>query len=674
MITKKELVKIVSKKAAVADTSAKELFDLFLRKIASELQPGGSARFSNVGHFYFRKGKVKKEDPRTGESHTEYLDLIIFSPFGQLDIKSAANLIFSVPDATGGGEDNLDSHFSLSVGKPVLPNLEGSESTVYTTDELHEILGRKVENLMINLHKDESVVADNEILLVDIKSIDEDQFELDLDQDSLNRTQEVDDTIRSSEQLKSIAWSFGKDLTNKIEDESLSLDESNGANKDTPADSEFEDRKWSDAESEINLDEESIFKETTDEDISTSEIGIEDNIGQVTDKSEISSDQLIQDQDNQNFENADKLDKAGDDELNLSSESGEPELMDEIMSEESDEIMDLQADEKIEDSIDVDKLTDQLMQDIDLTDLDIEMDDFEVTDNDEKMGKFERVRSISSSFDESKSIKDIEGFDNFIEDKIDIGKGSIKSKKGIEDIDLNQENFEPAKSNKKEEDKIPVKTPVKKKELKLNRVESKRNRLQYDRKNSTVKFLVIFAVIAGIVGVIYLLTKSDSNTEMYEEVTIPPSTTENTTYVERTYDIPVNYPYEKSGADLQVAGLGPPPEPLPDTESQENIVTSKPVDEDLNEEDQPVVHAGQRPPGTPLQAAYNIFEYGNKFVVQVSAFNSAGTAQDEVMKYASQGYNSFIERAYIDGKLWYRVRVGNFNSLDEAKQFRTSQQ
>ncbi|MGD8306106.1 MAG: SPOR domain-containing protein, partial [Ignavibacteria bacterium] len=601
----------------------------------------------------------------TGESHTEYLDLIIFSPFGQLDIKSAANLIFSVPDATGGKEDNLDSHFSLSVGKPVLPNLDGSESAAYTTDELQEILDRKVENLMINLHKDESVAADNEILLVDIKSIDEDQLELELDKDSLNKSQEVDDTIRSSEQLKSIAWSFGKDLTNQIKDESLSLDESNGTNKETPADSEFEDRKWSDAESEINLDEESIFKGTTDEESSAAEIEVEDNIKQVTDKTEVSSDQSIQSED--------ELDLSSKGDV-LSSEYDERELIDEITSEESDEIMNLQTDEKIEDSIDVDKLTDQLLEDIDLTDLDIEMDDFEVTDNDEKMGKFEIVRSISSSFDESKSIKDIEGFDNFIEDKIDIGKGSIKSKKGMEDIDLTQENFEPAKSNREEEDQIPQKTPVKKKELKLNRVESKRNRLQYDRKNSTVKFLVIFAVIAGIVGVIYLLTKSDSDTEMFEEVTIPPSTTENTTYIERTYDIPVNYPYEKSGADLEVAGLGPPPEPLADTESEENIVTTKPVDEDLIEEDQPVVHAGQRPPGTPVQAAYNIFKYGNKFVVQVSAFNSAGTAQDEVMRYASQGYNSFIERAYIDGKLWYRVRVGNFNSLDEAKQFRTSQQ
>ncbi len=45
---KAELVKIISKKAAVSESSAKELFDLFLRKIADELHAGESAQFSNV--------------------------------------------------------------------------------------------------------------------------------------------------------------------------------------------------------------------------------------------------------------------------------------------------------------------------------------------------------------------------------------------------------------------------------------------------------------------------------------------------------------------------------------------------------------------------------------------------------------------------------------------------
>ncbi len=47
-MNKAELVKIISKKAAVSETSSKELFDFFLRKIADELQSGDSAQFSNV--------------------------------------------------------------------------------------------------------------------------------------------------------------------------------------------------------------------------------------------------------------------------------------------------------------------------------------------------------------------------------------------------------------------------------------------------------------------------------------------------------------------------------------------------------------------------------------------------------------------------------------------------
>ena len=71
---KAELVKIIAKKAAVSESLAKELFDLFLRKIADELQPGESAQLSNVGYFHLRKGKIKIESEDTEGENIEYID------------------------------------------------------------------------------------------------------------------------------------------------------------------------------------------------------------------------------------------------------------------------------------------------------------------------------------------------------------------------------------------------------------------------------------------------------------------------------------------------------------------------------------------------------------------------------------------------------------------------
>ncbi|MFC2102974.1 SPOR domain-containing protein [Bacteroidota bacterium] len=656
-MTKKELVRIISKKAAVVDTSAKDLFDLFLRRLPAELQLGESAQFSNVGHFHFRKGKIKKESTDADGNRIEYLDLIIFSPSsGELDIKSADNLVFSVPDVQSSNGDDLDAHFSLSVGKPVLPNLEGSKSTVYSTDELQEILNHKVENLMVNLRKDESAIADSEILLLDIKDIDQDQFELELDEKvKLKNSEKSDNSIHSSEQLKSIAWSFGKDLSNQMDADTLSDDDiENDLNGKTLTESsEFGDRGWdeTDSESEIDTSESTIdnsvnsYNKTGDTLISPpGEVSDEENkLLEISDQETIAENNSVEQKD-------EKADKIFD-----------------LTEITNDDVNDL-TEKKIEEAINADELAESLLEEVDMKDLEIEMNDFEVSDNDEKMGKFERVRSISSSINQSKPIKEIEGFDNFIEDKINITSNSVMRKNNndvIENSDDEKELLTSPEPKNKTDNSLTFKE--KKKGLKLNRLESKKISQKYDRKSSRAKFLIVFAIMAGVVAIIYLLTNNEQSTSTYDEVVIPPKTSANTTYIERTYEIPVNYPYAKPEVEIQVDGLGP------SVQNAENINESKPPVEVVSDrQEPPISKSGNKPSGTPVQAAYSIYQYENTFVVQVSAFRSETTARQEVEKYVTMGYISFIERATIDGALWFRVRVGNFDTLEDAKQFRTS--
>lgn len=64
-----------------------------------------------------------------------------------------------------------------------------------------------------------------------------------------------------------------------------------------------------------------------------------------------------------------------------------------------------------------------------------------------------------------------------------------------------------------------------------------------------------------------------------------------------------------------------------------------------------------------------IFTDGTKFVFQVSSWRNKSKAESEVRKLKAQGFDAFIVQANIPqkGGIWYRVRVGYFDSLNEAQ-------
>jgi len=60
--------------------------------------------------------------------------------------------------------------------------------------------------------------------------------------------------------------------------------------------------------------------------------------------------------------------------------------------------------------------------------------------------------------------------------------------------------------------------------------------------------------------------------------------------------------------------------------------------------------------------------------VQVSSWRSQAKAESEARRLETEGYNAFIaiaELPDLDGT-WYRVRLGYYNSFDEANRVRES--
>ena len=67
-----------------------------------------------------------------------------------------------------------------------------------------------------------------------------------------------------------------------------------------------------------------------------------------------------------------------------------------------------------------------------------------------------------------------------------------------------------------------------------------------------------------------------------------------------------------------------------------------------------------------------IFTDGYLYCIQISSWRARGKAESEAKRIESEGYKSFVviaELPELDG-IWYRVRVGYYNSFDEANRIR----
>ncbi len=76
-------------------------------------------------------------------------------------------------------------------------------------------------------------------------------------------------------------------------------------------------------------------------------------------------------------------------------------------------------------------------------------------------------------------------------------------------------------------------------------------------------------------------------------------------------------------------------------------------------------------PENDIHVYKTIFSDGSKYYVQTSSWRNESKAIDEVGNWKRKGYSSFIMKVNIPekGGLWFRVRVGPFNSENEARKF-----
>ena len=593
-MTKAEIIRKLAKKVGVQDLDAKIFFEVFLRKVSLKLNPGETIKIKNFGYFQMRTGKINK----TSEGNPAPLlaDLIVFYPLLNEQDESFENLIFNIPGKKEEEFNVIDSYFSLSFGKPVIPLKDANKSEYFippTGNELRRLFDSKADKLIQEGEVVKSFTKEDEILLIDPDLIDPNQMEMNWDEISTDHDSH-DNIIADTDQTTpkesdAFSWDFGDELEKQIEEESL-LDIENGDNLFVDYD-DLEDISWDFGEN-LNYNEESPIPVTV-RDESKKEPGEFQRV-----KSSVSD-------------------------LNIDHKNTLP--LDHVSAEDSDLLKSINEELNEEGFAEI-KHNPRNYQ--------FEPGIFEKSDNDIGVPENEDKKNEYNS-GETINPEPVVEENNYPE--------------------LKYENHAQLIS-----DTMPVTTP---------------GNLRYSNRKGLGIF-VIFALIIVLSGAAFIYLKfinpyysgSKKVTDAKVSVYNTPSV-----IIERDYEIPVTYPYPK---DSNIVTSFDPIDKsaFEQTENNKNNDSISTNLKDQTNTNVPVKQTAQtnisnNVNSSAVRVKDFIYKLGDKFLVQISAWSSEKNALKHASYLKAKGYQTEIVKANVNSGTWYRVRVINFNSENEAEKF-----
>ncbi|KAA3600850.1 MAG: SPOR domain-containing protein [Calditrichaeota bacterium] len=107
-----------------------------------------------------------------------------------------------------------------------------------------------------------------------------------------------------------------------------------------------------------------------------------------------------------------------------------------------------------------------------------------------------------------------------------------------------------------------------------------------------------------------------------------------------------------------------------ETELEEDYSAENTLTEETSEEP---AYTGENTSKTPTKILEN-FQDERLYTIQVSSWETKAQAEEHMQKFLSKGFESYIQRAFVSSKntYWYRVRIGVFQTEQEAKNFADS--
>ena len=212
-MTRYELINAITKKAGVSEIEATAFFEIFMMRISGMIKPNQAASLEGVGYFNTRKGLAKKNQVAAGttEEEGEDLDLIIFAEKLE-DIEDLKNNhMFIIPKPEAYDYNEIDSHFSLSINKPVISEQSSAnENSATTRESFQSLYGKELKKYLVNK-------ADHLISAVHV-----DEYSSDKTKDAITELPESAEqnfSIISHDQVQNIARDLGDGISHQVEEE-----------------------------------------------------------------------------------------------------------------------------------------------------------------------------------------------------------------------------------------------------------------------------------------------------------------------------------------------------------------------------------------------------------------------------------------------------------------------
>ncbi len=638
-MTKAELIRKISNRAGVPDSEAKVFFEIFLKKSSELLSPGEAIFLKGFGHFQLRKGMIKSsdQDMENLPKDSIFLELMVYYPTTLREEEVKEEIVFNVPAAQYGKYNPIDSHFSLSIGKPIIP-IKGISTQDFfiplTGQELRKLVEDRVDKLLSNIELVKSYTKGNEILIIDTDSIKSHQLEFNWGEVPSKNISDSKLIAKSKEVLTStkdiaeqeITWDFGEDISKEIVEQSI-LD--------------------------VDKEETSIIEDQFDKEIEEDRTDWNFGINSIEEPPE---------------DKPEKMEKADN--------SGESNAV--IKKDTFEEMMAEEPDTKIEEENNIDRKFERVRSFSSYFD----KDDDNVLPDPDSYKKLRKSDTVSfddyepdSQINNENNLLNVEGLEealqfekkndldnsvkddiNFIGDKNLLNEEEGKSLAGNTDNETISKNNMDLQNDFKDSTNDEDKKEKPRKSRIITRIEERGS--YHSREGLTPVFIIALIIIIAIVIAMYFyFTHAFASSKNPDSQKLAQSKTIESSIVGRDYTLPVTNSYNKKESD---------------SKGEKNNKVTVENGELHNEKDNATSISFNNLPSQVDTAKLheNISMEDGNYVVQVSSWKSRAIANQQVAKYLAKGYDAYAEKANVPGKgAWYRVKLKNFKSMREAEDF-----
>jgi cell division protein FtsN len=635
-----ELQKRIAEVLGVSSSEKELAFNILITKIAEHLESDLTLKVPRIGFFQLK------------ENNSDVKETLIYTPFSEELKKNTTTLYLTIdiPNKLYRNTENDSDVFSIGVGKPLLP-LSSDLSPQTESETSYVILKRSIEERV------NEIIAESDIL--PNFNIWDDYYE------SLESENKIDESKSKLSELTS-DLEFKEDLiAENITNNLLSLDteippttEFNETPELSPTDllSDYSPPVLEQSEVEIPVN---LPLESEKEDVDAPPIEVEESSSRLSDDLK----DLIKDYEEEKLSELD-FSKLKDiykepvkEEIEIHQDDYSTDNEIEPLNEPEEDYLGLKKgpEENIEWNWG-DELREELGSDIE----DENRSLFEFDEESE-----EEPGSTEDIFKTSKPVKShlFEQLEDSIKKELSTFKQTsdymeYQTSPKYEFVEDRNTQYQP-----------PLYVPSDRTETVTDEQYYKELNEEKDRYFSK-NFLLIFAAFIIIVSIIvYMLMPNKGETGNISNQSAAPADSMQEEKIQASLPIDTNKIIPEDESDFpRVASL-----PVAD----KNAKPVTPVKEKvIKETEKPRTNESgslYKKPATDTKIGKTVYYDGSTYNVQVSSWRNKEKAEQEVVRLRGLGLNAFIFEAYLPqkGGTWYRVRVGNFKTKEEAEYFQS---